>query len=68
MGSRTLNLDDVITRLKSMQGGKTQLEFAEELGVTQQALSKIYAGQNPGPRVLKRLRLRRVVVFEEVSK
>lgn len=60
-----LKRKDVIARMREQQGDLIDSDFALELGITKQALSKIYLGKaNPGPKVLKKLGLRRVFSYE----
>jgi transcriptional regulator with XRE-family HTH domain len=50
--------DDIIVELKSKQGVRTQTEFAEEIGITQGFLNKVYSGvRNPDIKILDYLSL-----------
>lgn len=50
---RGFTKDEVVGRLKAIQGTRTQREFATALGVTQQNLCDVYQGnRNPGKKIL----------------
>ncbi len=50
---------DLVRRLKDLQGDKTQTEFANELGVSQSNLSRIYSGDRSiGVDVARKIRMR----------
>lgn len=45
--------DDVVKRLKSLQGGQTQSQFAAKMDVTQQYLNDVLLGnRKPGKKIL----------------
>ena len=51
--------DQVINILRKRQGERTAKELADELGVTPQYLSDVYAGRRePGPAILEPLGLK----------
>lgn len=54
----TYTPEQVISLLASKQGGRSQREFAKEIGVSQQFLCDLLKGRRtPGPAVLKYLDL-----------
>ena len=60
---------DVVARLRKQQGDRTQQDFAKFLGISPPHLSEIYRGtRSPGPKLLKRLGLKRLTIAEYVSK
>jgi hypothetical protein len=63
-----IDKDGVIAKLKKMQGNQRAYEFAAMLGISGSYLSDIYSGKEaPGFKVLEKLGLRRVFVYEEVA-
>lgn len=47
----------LIESIKHVQGSRTQREFARAIGISESALSMLYAGQRPlGPKIARRLR------------
>lgn len=63
---KRLKRSDVIDLLKKKQAGKTQQEFAREIGISGTLLYEIYRGtREPAGKVLNWLRLERTVEFQE---
>lgn len=59
---------DPRTLIRAMINGRTQAEVAVKLGVTTQYLSDIlHNRREPGPTVLKALKLRKVVLYQRES-
>lgn len=62
MDKKTFSARQVAAILVEHQGKKKNADFADEIGVTPQCLRDIYRGHsNPGPKILKYLRLKRVM-------
>ena len=58
MANKFYTTSDIITELKGKQGVRTQVEFAEEIGISQGFLNKVYKGvQNPGSKILDFLKM-----------
>ena len=50
--------EDVIKKLKTLQGASTQREFAAKMGITQQYLNDVLLGNRaPGKKILEYLGL-----------
>lgn len=48
---------EIVDLMKDCQGGKSQTDFAAEVGITKQMLNNIYKGiRNPGESVLQYLK------------
>jgi transcriptional regulator with XRE-family HTH domain len=59
----------IIELLKTMQGTKSQIEFAKEIGISAPYLSDIYHGNRaPGVKVLRKLGLQKNVEYVKVSR
>lgn len=62
---KTLTLADVIGILRKKQGGRTNRDFAAELGISGQFLGDIYEGRRtPGEKVLTPLGLKSRMIYE----
>jgi transcriptional regulator with XRE-family HTH domain len=60
--------DKLIAMLLRIKGKRTQLQLAEELGVSPQYIGDVLAGnREPGKKVLDALKLERVVMYKPVS-
>jgi len=57
--TRALTATEIIDLLRQKQGEKTDLAFAEELGIHNSYLSRLYAGQIPVGRKLAHALARR---------
>lgn len=65
---KSITLEQLINLLREKQGNRTQVELANELGITPQFLSDIYAGyRTPGEKVLEALGLEKQVSFVPVK-
>ena len=65
---RQYTTDQVIEYMRKRQGQRTQREFAEELGVSQQYLCDVYLRRRePGDSILKNLGIVRRTIFEVVA-
>lgn len=68
MKAKQFTIDQVLDLMKRRQGERTQREFAEELGVSQQYLCDVYLRKRePGESILKGLGMTRRTVFESVA-
>jgi transcriptional regulator with XRE-family HTH domain len=57
---------DIQAMLRSLQGDRTLLQFAAEIGVTQVYVGRVMRGKDePGPSILKYLKLRKVATIHE---
>jgi hypothetical protein len=52
MANKFYTSTDIIAELKGKQGVRTQVEFAEEIGISQGFLNKVYKGLRPPPKVV----------------
>ncbi len=61
-----LTRDHVIAEIQRRLEGRTQRDLAADLGISQQYLNGILLGkQDPGPTVLKKLGLERVILYKK---
>lgn len=61
----SMNLDQVLAKLKKKQGDRSLREFATALGCSAPFLSDVYRKQRrPGPRILKALRVKSIVTVD----
>jgi len=66
--AKLLAREDVVKKLRAMQGDRPQYKLAEELGIKQNFLGEIFRGtRNPGDAVLEQLGLEKVVMYREVK-
>jgi len=67
--SKLLTRAETLNRIAKVQGEKTDVEFARELGVSPATLSSIKRGiQRPNGEVLEFIGLRMTELYEEVKK
>ena len=64
--AKTLSREDVIKLMRKRQGGRTDADFARELGISAPYLFEIYKGtRDPGDKVLDALGLQRETVYRK---
>lgn len=67
MRAKQLTVEQVLEIMRKRQNGRTQREFAPELGITPQYLCDLYLRRrDPGETVLKNLGIVRRVIYEQV--
>lgn len=65
---KSLTVEDVIAALKQKQGNRTNVDFANELGVTKAYLGDLYMGRRtPGPTILEHLGMVKEITYRRVA-
>lgn len=68
MAKQFMTAEEVIALLKHKQGGRTNLAFAAELGVTSTHLGEIYRGsRNIGQKVARALGLEAFTIYKRTA-
>ena len=65
---RVTNIEGLLEAMKSLQGDKTQAEYAQSMNVSPQYLSDVYKlRRDPGPKILSSLGVTRAYVIPETT-
>lgn len=68
MRAKQYTVEQVLEMLRKRQAGRTQREFAAELGITAQYLCDLYLRRrDPGEKVLENLGIIRRTIYEQVA-